>query len=49
MTFYSYYTEIKQILGIEVLTTEQAKFMMTLYLTRTSVEGVAEKLKENSP
>lgn len=46
MTFYSYYTEIKQILGIEVLTTEQAKYSMTLYLLRTPTEKAANKMKE---
>lgn len=49
MTFSHYYTQVKEILGIESLTEGQAKLMIALYLTRTSVEDAAKKLKENSP
>ena len=46
MTFYKFTKAVKEILGIENLTEGEAKFMMNLYLTRTSVEEAAKKLKE---
>jgi len=46
MTFCSYCREIKSILSIEGLTSIQAKRIMESYLTRTSVEEAAKKLKE---
>lgn len=49
MTFSKYYTQVKEILGIESLTEGQAKLMMALYLTRNSVEEASKELKKNSP
>lgn len=46
MTFSHYYTQVKEILGIESLTEESARVLMCLYLTRASVEEAAKKLKE---
>jgi hypothetical protein len=46
MTFCKFTKAVKEILGIESLTEGQSKLMMTLYLTKTSVEDVAKKLKE---
>lgn len=46
MTFSHYYTQVKEILGIEGLTQEQSRDLMCLYLTRVSVEDAAKKLKE---
>lgn len=48
MTFSHYYTQVKEILGIESLTEESARVLIRLYLTRVSVEDVVKKLKENS-
>lgn len=46
MTFSRYYTEIKQILGIESLTEAQSRDLLCLYLTRVSVEEAAKRMKE---
>lgn len=46
MTFDKYCKEIKQELGIKALTEDQAKRMMCLYLSKTSLETAIEKMKE---
>lgn len=46
MTFSKYYTQVKEILGMDSLTEESARALMCLYLTRASVEEAAKKLKE---
>jgi hypothetical protein len=46
MTFDKYCKQIKEILSIESLTKEQSSALMSLYLTRASVEEAAKKLKE---
>lgn len=46
MTFSKYYTQVKEILGIESLTQEQSRDLMCLYLARASVEEASKKLKE---
>ena len=48
MTFSHYYTQVKEILGIESLTEKSARALMRLYLARASVEDAAKKIKENS-
>lgn len=45
-TFCKFTKAVKEILEIKDLTEEQAKIMMSLYITRTSVEEAAKKLKE---
>lgn len=46
MTFSKYYTQVKEILGIESLTETQSRDLICLYLTKVSVEDAAKKLKE---
>ena len=46
MTFSKYYTQVKEILGIESLTQGQSRDLICLYLVRASVEEAVKKLKE---
>lgn len=45
MTFDKFSKEVKQELGIKELTKEQARYTMSLYLARTSVEEAVKKMK----
>lgn len=46
MTFCKYCKEIKQELGIKDLSESQARALMCLYLSKTSLETAIEKMKE---
>ena len=46
MTFDKYCKAIKQELGIKDLTEQDAKRIMTMYLSKTSLETAIEKMKE---
>ena len=46
MTFCKYCKAIKQEIGIKDLTESQARALMTMYLNKTAVETVIEKMKE---
>lgn len=46
MTFDRYCKEVKEILGIESLTSFQASALMQMYLLRTPVDKAAKQLEE---
>ena len=46
MTFCKYCKAIKQELGIKDLSEDDAKRIMNLYLSKTSLETAIEKMKE---